>query len=405
MAKLNPRVWAEIDLDAVSHNIATVRSRLGRRDAVMLVLKADAYGHGAIEVARHVLARKEVQAFGVGDSEEALELRRAGIDAPILILGAIVDSEMAAVIGNDIALCVHSHERARKLELEARRQNRRARVHVMVDTGMGRLGPFPDNALDVARAVAQSDWLTLEGIATHFSSSSRPEDGFSKLQISRFLDFKHRLETLGISAPVVHCANSGGVLHEDCSPFDMVRIGAAAYGIYPRKDGVAGQLKPVLSLHTQILYLKDVPAGTPISYNRLHVTTHKTRIATCPIGYNDGLPYALTGKGKALVRGKIVPIVGAITMDYVMLDIGSVPGCRTGDRVTLIGRDGDNEIDVPTLAEQIGTVAYELTCGLGRRVKRIHRPERVHPGMASCVKRAAVAEDQAEVRVDQHSRG
>lgn len=391
MARSHPRVWAEIDLDAISANLATIKSRIGGRGSVMLVVKADAYGHGAIEIARHVVARREVGAFGVGDSEEALELRRAGIDAPILILGAIVDGEMDAVVANDVAVCVHTPERLRKLEAEARRQNRKCRVHIKVDTGMGRLGPGPEQALALAQQVAQSEWLILEGIATHFSSSSRPEDGFSKLQIQRFVEFRDRLRTIGVEPPVTHVANSGGVLHEDCTAFDMVRVGAAAYGIYPRKDGVAGKLKPSLSLHTQVIYLKDVPAGSPISYNRMHVTTDKTRIATLPIGYNDGLPYALSGRGSVLVRKMVAPIVGAITMDYCMIDVGHVPGVRPGDRVTLIGRDGDHEITVPRLAEEVGTVPYAITCALSRRVKRQHRPERARPGLMAALEREAAA--------------
>lgn len=397
MARSHPRVWAEIDLDAISANLAILRDRIGARGSIMLVVKADAYGHGAIEIARHVVARREVSAFGVGDSEEALELRRAGIDAPILILGAIVDGEMDAVVAHDVAVCVHTPDRLRKLESEARRQNRKCRVHIKVDTGMGRLGPGPEQALALAQQVSQSDWLVLEGIATHFSSSSRPEDGFSKLQLRRFVEFRDRLRTLGVEPPVCHVANSGGVLHEDGSPFDMVRVGAAAYGIYPRKDGAAGKLKPSLSLHTQVIYLKDVPAGTPISYNRMHVTTTKTRVATVPIGYNDGLPYALSGRGRVLVRGKVAPIIGAITMDYCMIDVGHVPGVRPGDRVTLIGRDGEHEITVPKLAEEVGTVPYAITCGLSRRVKRLHRPERAHPGlMASLVKESAAPELETE---------
>jgi alanine racemase len=387
-----PRAWADVDLDAISRNLVVVREQLGTGKNVMLVVKADAYGHGAIAIARHVVARGEVEAFGVGDSEEALELRDAGIDAPILVLGAIVDGEMGAVVANEIAVTVHSNERLRKLEVEARRQGKPCRVHVKVDTGMGRLGPFSDYALNLARAAAASDWIVLEGVGSHFSSSSRPEDGFTRVQIERFREFLARLRALGVEPKVIHCANSGGVLHEDVSAFDMVRVGAAALGIYPRFDGAAAKLAPALALRTQIIYMKDVPAGTPISYNRLHVTASKTRIATIPIGYNDGLPYSLTGKGRALVRGRVVPIVGAITMDYCMLDVGKVPGVRTGDRVTLIGQDGEHKVTVQEIAAALDTVPYEITCGLGRRVKRIHRPERPHPGMSSTVERNRPAE-------------
>lgn len=400
MVKQHPRVWAEVDLGAISQNIGVIKNRLlPGRDHVMLVVKADAYGHGATEVARHVLARGEAQAFGVGDSEEALELRRAGIDAPILILGAIVDGEMDAVVANDIAICCHSFSRLQRLQQEARRQGRRCRVHVMVDTGMGRLGPFPQLALELAEAIAASDWLMLEGVATHFSSSSLKDDDFTRKQIGRFLAFRDQLVARGVPAPVLHAANSGAVLYEDCSAFDMVRIGAAAYGIFARKDGDGAKLKPALSLHTQVIYMKDVPAGTTVSYNRSHVTTSSTRIATLPIGYNDGLPYALTGKGKVLVRGCEAPIVGAISMDYCMVDVGHVRNARAGDRVTLIGKDGDREITVPQLAETLQTVPYELTCRLGKRVKRVYRPERPHPELHRALKREVLPlREQIEAR-------
>ncbi|MBI4879104.1 MAG: alanine racemase [Planctomycetes bacterium] len=380
-----PRVWAEVDLSAISHNLAVIRNRLRGRRRIMLVLKADAYGHGAIAVARHVLARGEAQAFGVGDSEEALELRQAGVDAPILILGAIVDGEMKEVIQHDVAVCVHSRSRVRLLEREARRQGRKCRVHVMVDTGMGRLGPFPETALEVARAVAASEWLELEGIATHFSSTQSADDSFTRQQLVRFSEFRKSVQEAGIPLPICHAANSGAVLFEEQSAFDLVRVGAAVYGIFARRDGDASQLRPSLSLHTQVIYLKDVPSGTPISYNRLFTTRRKTRIATLPIGYNDGLSYGLSNRGHVLIRGKQAPIVGAVSMDYCMVDVGEVPGARAGDPVTVIGADGTESITVPQMAEMLHTVPYEITCRLGRRVKRVHLPARKHPSLAAAV--------------------
>lgn len=383
-----PRVWAEIDLSAVSDNLAVLRERLPPPRRVMLVVKADAYGHGAVAVARHALARGEAQAFGVGDSQEALELRDAGIDAPVLVLGAIVDGEMAEVIRNDIAVCVHSLSRVRRLERESRRQGRRCRVHVMVDTGMGRLGPFPDKALEVAAAVAASDVLDLEGVATHFSSTTKPNDPFTTRQMERFEEFRHAMIARGLPVPILHAANSGALLDHGAMGFELVRVGAAAYGILGRKDGAAGRLRPVLALCTQVIYLKDVPAGTPISYERMHVTERKTRIATLPIGYNDGLRHGLSNRWHVLVRGHRAPIVGAVSMDYCMIDVGHVPGVRSADRVTVIGRDGDESITVPEMAAALGTVPYEVTCALGKRVLRIHQPQRERPSLGQALERA-----------------
>ncbi len=398
-----PRVWAQIDLDAISSNLELLKRKLSPATKIMLVAKADAYGHGAVDVARHVLARGEVAAFGMGDSHEALELRDAGIDAPLLILGAIVDQEMEAVIQNDIAICVHSHERVKRLERAARAAGRKCRVHVMADTGMGRLGPFPDTAIKVAESALASPWLELEGVATHFSSSQTVGDPFTREQVTRFAQLRRRMTDAGMKIPVFHAANSGAVLFEEGLDYDMVRVGAAAYGLIENDKPGAEDLASALALYTQVIYMKDVPAGTPISYNRLHVTKKKTRIATLPIGYNDGLRYGLSNRWHVLIRGKQAPIVGAISMDYIMVDVGDIPGVRVGDLVTVIGRDGAERITVTDIAKTLGTVPYEITCGLGRRVRRIHSPERHRPTLrASCdrvpARSAPPAPAEAKVR-------
>lgn len=376
----NPRVWADIDLKAISSNLEIVRRRLGH-DNVMLVVKADAYGHGAVRVARHVLERREATAFGVGDSQEALELREAGIPAPILILGAIVDGEMIDVVRNDIAVCAHSLDRVRRLERVARKIEKPCRVHVMLDTGMGRLGPFEDRATEVALAIARSEWLEFEGVATHFSNSHN-DPAFTAQQIARFEAFRAKLVACGVEPPVVHAANSGAILNGSAASFDMARVGAAAYGLLVTDLPDPHGLTPALSLRTQVIYMKDVPAGTPISYNRLHVTEKKTRIATLPIGYNDGLPYNLSNRAHVLLRGQRAPIVGAISMDYCMVDVGGIPSVRTGDQATLIGVDGEHHILVPELASALQTVPYELTCGLGKRVVRRFTPNEHHPTLS-----------------------
>ena len=378
-----PRVWADIDLGVISSNLARIRDRLRRHRNVMLVVKADAYGHGAVPIARHVDSGREVRAFGVGDSQEALELRESGIDAPILILGAIVDGEMEDVVREDIAVCVHSLERVRRLERVARRLDRRCRVHVMVDTGMGRLGPFRERALEVADAASASAWLDLEGIATHFSSTGTDGEEFTAEQIGRFVAFADDLADRVSPLPVMHAANSAALLRGDEVAFDMVRVGAAAYGI---QRGVATGSDPALSLRTQVIYMKDVPAGTPISYDRLHVTKAKTRIATLPIGYNDGFPYRLSDRFHVLVRGRRAPVVGAVSMDYCMVDVGDIPGVRTGDRVTLIGEDGDDRITVADVAAALETVPHEVTCGLGKRVHKRYTPAPVRPTLVHAVR-------------------
>jgi alanine racemase len=365
------RVWADINLDAVSFNLNQVKSILPRGVAIMLVVKADAYGHGAVSIARH-LENQGLWGFGVGDSTEALELRAAGITLPILILGAIIEGEIERVVNNDISVCIHSAARVKLMDREARRQGRPCRVHLMVDTGMGRLGIFPERALDLARKIDAAPGLVLEGVATHYASTSVSADPFLKLQMDRFLRVKTELEGAGIRPQFFHASNSGAIFSPYPEPFNLVRPGLAVYGIHGSPEPPKGPpLRPALSLKTQIIYMKDVPAGTPIGYGCLYTTPESTRIATLPIGYNDGYGYRLSGRGRVLVHGRVAPVVGAVSMDYTMIDVGRIKDTAVGDLVTLIGEDGAERIRVEALADMAGTIPYEITCGIGRRVQRI----------------------------------
>jgi alanine racemase len=365
------RVWADIDLNAVSFNLAQITSLLSKGVAVMVVVKADAYGHSAVHIARH-LQNQGIWGFGVGDSTEALELRAAGITRPILILGAIIEGEIEKVVKNDLSVCIHSADRVKMMDREACRQGKSCRVHLMVDTGMGRLGVFPERVLELAEKINVSPGLILEGVATHYASTSDPSDPFLNLQLKRFKEVKANLERAGIRPRYFHASNSGALVCRNHEPFNLVRPGLALYGIFAsHKTPRRMELKPVLSLKTQIIYLKDVPTGTPIGYDSLYTTPRATRIATLPIGYNDGFTYRLSGRGRVLVQGKPAPVVGAVSMDYTMIDVGHIEGCAVGDLVTLIGKDGDERIRVEDLARKTGTIPYEITCGIGKRVRRI----------------------------------
>jgi alanine racemase len=359
------RVWAEIDLAALRHNISIVRRALEPRTKIMAVVKADAYGHGALPIAWTAL-ENGCAMVGVGDSGEAIQLREGGIPGPILILGAIVEEEIHKVVQYDISVTVHSSDLLPLLNQEARRRNRRLRVHLKIDTGMARLGASPARALDVARAVLDCPNLVLEGVSTHLASASNPDA--VREQLDQFRSAVDELTEDGITPPILHAANSAGLFTCPEAHFDMVRPGIALYGMDPGIFARLGiPLKPVLSLKTQIAYLKGVGADVPIGYEGRHRTSRPTRIATCPVGYNDGYPYQLSGRGEAVVRGRRVPVVGNVTMDYIMLDLGELPDAEVGDEVTLIG-DG---IRVEELARRAGTIPYELTCRLGRRVGRV----------------------------------
>ncbi len=374
------RVWADVDLGAVALNFRAIERRVGPSRKIIVVVKADAYGHGAVPVARKV--REEgAHGLGVGDSHEAIELREAGISGPILILGAIVEGEIEQVVAYDITTCLHSAERAQRLDREARRQGRVASVHLMVDTGMGRLGVRPRRVPELLARIARCPNIRVTGLCTHFSSAYAPDDAFTPVQVKRFdaVVEASRIVLAESGRPLVHAANSAAIFRgraEAAPLYDGVRPGAAIYGLNPGGifDGLV-DLEPVLSLRTQVIFLKDVPAGTPIGYNRSHVTARRTRIATLPIGYNDGYPYRLGNSSEVIVRGQRAPVVGAISMDYVTVDVGGVPGVEVGDEVTLIGSDGGERILVEELARVAGSIPYEITCHVGRRVTRLYHDD------------------------------
>ncbi len=369
------RVWAEIDLAAFRKNVSFVTRSVGEHTRVMAVIKADAYGHGAIPMAYQAM-QTGCSMLGVGDSTEALELRQSGIAAPIVILGAIIEEEIPQVVEYDIHVTVHSKSMLALLDQEARRQHKLLPVHMKVDSGMTRLGVSCEAAPEVAREIRSYPNLILRGVCTHLSSIASGNVDYSEWQIRRFREVVEGLRQqnlVDVESTIFHAANSAGVFHLPDARFDMVRTGIALYGVVPDSlSGIRPSLHPVLSLKTRIAFIKQVPEGTWIGYDQKYRTERDTLIATCPIGYNDGYPYLLSNKGATLIRGRRAPVVGSITMDYVMIDVGGIPGVCVGDEVTLIGQDGDQEISMLDLAKAAGTIPYEISCRLGRRVKRIY---------------------------------
>jgi alanine racemase len=367
------RAWAEIDLSALANNIRVVRSALlAPRTRILAVIKANAYGHGALPVAARALAAG-CWGLGVGDSGEALELREHGITAPVVILGAILEEEIPRVVEEDVDVTVHSGDLLPLLEAEARRQHRVLRVHLKVDTGMGRLGCPPDAALDLARAILDCPHLELEGLATHLSSVAGADPSYTTLQLARFRQTLDALGADGIRPRIVHAANSAGIFTFPNAHFDLVRPGISLYGMDP---GLFARLKlplqPVMSLKARVAFVKPVPAGATIGYDQSWTAPRDTRIATVTLGYSDGYPHRLTNRGQALVRGRRCPVVGKVMMDYLLVDVGALSEAAVGDEVTLIGRDGLEEVRIEELAREAGTLPYEIACGIGRRVKRVY---------------------------------
>ena len=335
------RVWAEIDLDALGHNLGWIRRRVGPGPALILVVKADAYGHGAVAVAHHALA-SGVAALGVGTSAEALALRRAGIRSPILVLGTIVDGEVSDCLEHGVEIGLHSTDRARALDRAARAAGRTVRVHLNVDTGMGRLGVLPRRAAAVLRVVQRAARVELAGIMTHLAAVDEA-DASASAQLETFRRTLAGLRRAGLvpEGTWIHAANSLAILRGQGLEFDAVRPGLAAYGIAPGAHRALDGLRPVLSWRTQVVFLKDLPRGAAVGYGGTWRAKRRTRVATLPVGYNDGLPWGTGNRGHVLVRGCRAPLVGRVSMDYTTVDVSDIPGVEVGAQVTLLGGDGD----------------------------------------------------------------
>ncbi|MBT5100993.1 MAG: alanine racemase [Planctomycetes bacterium] len=365
------RAWAEIDLTAFRHNLSIARHCAGAAE-VWPVLKANAYGHGACRMAQ-ICAEEGVERIGVGDSHEALEMREAGVTTPLLVLGTVIDAEVPLLLRHHIEVGIHSESRAHSLGQLVAQHGARLGVHLKIDCGMGRLGVRPEAALRVAQALLNEPALELRGVMTHFPAREGCLNPDTAEHHALFQSVLAELRASGISVPMTHCANSAA-LFTGLQPLGgAVRPGIALFGVLPDALSAEHNLRPVLSLHTQVVFLKDLPSGAPVGYGGRWVSHRPTRIATLPIGYNDGVPYRLgsEGRGAVLIRGRCCPIVGAISMDYCTIDVGHVPGVDIGDRVTLIGRDGAECLSVAEVAEAAGTIPYEITCSIGARVRRV----------------------------------
>lgn len=379
------RAWAEIDLDALSHNLTVLRRRIGAGVSILLVAKADAYGHGAVAIAHHAL-RHGADGIGVTSCEEALELRRAGIRSRIVVLGAVFGEEAPQALEQDIEIGIPSAELCRMLERTARRVARRARVHLKVDTGMNRLGVPPAEALEVLARIRASLHMELAGVMTHLAPTEGALSPVAEAQVQRFqavLEEARSKHLLGAKRLWIHVANSAAILTRLDPLHNAVRPGISAYGVSPDPRIDASELRPVMSVYSKIVHVREVAAGERVGYGGTWAARGRALLATLPLGYADGIDWRLGNRGRVLVRGTFAPIAGRISMDYTTIDVGAVPGVRLGDRVTLFGSDGGRSVRVEELADQAGTIPYEVLCNIGKRVDRIYRggaPEGRPPG-------------------------
>ncbi|GAB2654209.1 alanine racemase [Arenimonas aestuarii] len=357
-----------VDLDAISHNLHALAAHAGV--PVMPIIKANAYGHGLARVGLHLQALGAGQ-LGVAFLEEGIALRRAGVRLPILVMGGIFGPQAATVIANDLEVTVSSIDKLRQVEAAAESLGRRATVHLKIDTGMERIGVHSYHAGPFIEAALASPWCDIKGIYSHLACADDPESPVTARQLERFLGACAHFERVGAPMPLRHLANSGGVLHFPETHLDMVRPGIALFGVLPdRASRPAVDLRPALSLVSQVVYFKVVPAGDPVSYGATWAPAADTRVVTVPIGYGDGFPRALSSRGHVLVRGQRHPIVGRICMDQFMVDIGPTGTAYNEDEVVLIGRQGDQVIRCEDVALAAGTIPYEILVGLNGRIPR-----------------------------------
>jgi alanine racemase len=366
--------WAEINLAAIGHNVRQFKNHLSPKTSIMAIVKADGYGHGAVEVARAAVAAG-VSFLGVGLVEEAVQLRENGFDVPILILGFTPAEYAPYLCQYKLTPSVFTLEEADAFARAARNCAQTLAVHVAVDTGMGRVGCFPCEKADGFIAhLAALQGLVLQGIYTHFASADQSDKSFACWQLKRFNDLVHRLAAQGIHIPVKHTANSAASIDLPEAHFEMVRIGISLYGLYPSAEveRSAVALRPAMSLKARIIFTKDIPAGTGVSYGSTYVANRLERIATLPLGYGDGYPRKLSNVGQVLVRGKRAPIVGRVCMDQTMINVQDIGGVLAGEEAVLFGRQGKALLHVDEVAGWLDTINYELVTRISGRIPRVY---------------------------------
>ena len=366
------RTWEAIDLDAVRHNLAVLRALHPAAVKSCAVVKADAYGHGAVPVAKALQGRTDF--FAVATAVEALELRENGITEPILVLSPVAEQDYPRMIENEIRVSLFETKKAGAFSEAACRLHKTGLFHLKVDTGMSRIGLFADlEGLRTARAMCALPGIRAEGIFTHFYASDAPSLDSAETQLDTFLSFVRQLKGAGVDIPLVHAANSAASIRMPAAGLSMLRLGISLYGLPPScdVDYSAANLIPALSLYSEVSYVKTVPEGVSVSYGGTFVTERETKIATISTGYADGYARTLSNKADVLIRGKRVPLIGRVCMDQMMADVTDVPEVKEGDRVTLIGKDGDEEISIVTLGELSGRFHYEFACDINKRVPRV----------------------------------
>ncbi|NQY33038.1 MAG: alanine racemase [Coraliomargarita sp.] len=368
------RCWAEIDLAAFERNVKRIQGALPNGISYIAVVKADAYGHGLPQMVRRLM-QSGVDYFAVANVAEAAEIRHMGAGWPILVLSPVLPEEAQNLINYDLIATISTREEAQRLDELAKRQNSRIRVHLKIDTGMGRLGVWHTRALDLVHSLQALEGIELEGIFTHFSSADS-DSGFTALQRERFCEILAQIDTNGL---LIHADNSSGLdSFNEASPFNAVRVGLMQFGVPPYPESVLAQaaVEPVFSFHTRIGLVKELPAGTDISYARTFRLERDTLIGILTAGYGDGIPLSLSNRGSVLVNGQHCPILGRVTMDQTIVDLSLQPKAAPGDHVLLIGESGSERITVSDFSEFAETIPWETLCSVTKRVPRLYTAPR-----------------------------
>jgi alanine racemase len=363
---------AEIDVQKLHSNYHNTRGALLPDVKVMGIVKANAYGHGVLDISR-LLTDFGIDYLGVGFLEEGIYLREHGLTVPILVLGGVLDNQIRSFLDNNLDITVSSLEIAERIEHEViRDKNLKARIHLKIDTGMERIGVHSENAFPFVERVCRMKHLDVVGIYSHFASADERDKAYTHYQFDRFQSLLKKINAMGIEIPLKHIANSGALIDMPETYLTMVRPGIMLYGIYPSLETTERiPIEPVLSLKSKIVFIKEVPANTSISYGRKYFTSKRTKIATIPVGYGDGYSRRFTNNSEVLIAGKRYPVVGVVCMDQMMIDIGYDASIHVGDDVILIGESAGEKISAWELAERAGTNPYELLTGIATRVPRV----------------------------------